>query len=945
MVNVMQHQYFSSRLSEHGGLPAEIAAHNCISISFIRSEADNQPRAATLSKAKFINQLTCHAIRDKKSGPAFIPAVFKSGAKRQNQNVEYLTALVLDVDDGTPYSTLLERLGPYEHVFYTSHSHRPEHPKYRIVIFLEEAIPATDWPAFWQRASAYFGHMDASTKDASRLYFLPSHPKGTASEARHHSGRLLKVDDLPVVQTSRRNGAVSVPISITQKEDVGIEEAGDLKPEQGLQAVIEHCAFMQYASDPVHQNELSNPEWMAMITNACGFENSDAWIHAASEHHDGYDELETQGNIERFREKGYLPMTCASIQGLGFSGCPEGGCQTCKGKVVEAPAGLWGWFRQEEHRRIAATDVTALPSYEVGNFTVFDEGIFHSEQRDGEPPKVTQVSFVRVDVVALGRDTTSGKWGLVLSFLNLDRVRKTWVMPMEMLGSARQPYREPLFSMGVALCPGKRASELFAQFLIEARPERRVLSADRIGWHQNTFVLPDTAYGQVAEEEVVLQLADPTATANFDQAGTLSGWQQGVAGLANGNGRLMLGISLALCGPVVPLLEVENPGFNLRGPSSIGKSLTLKVAASVWGSMGFVRTWNATGNGLQSVAALHNHTFLPLDEMGEAQLSSIGNTVFSLAGGVGRTRAKQNGEHREAKRWQLAFLSTSERSLASVMAEAGQSVVAGQEVRMIEIPADPGKNFGIFDQLNGYENSRQLAVALQDGINAHHGHAGRAWIECLADPERRPEILARIRRYMSAFADQVAMHGDAGQVSRVASRFALVAAVGAACCEEGILPWTAPGMFASVRQCMDAWLDGRGGRGEMEREQAIAMVREFLMRHGSSRFEQYLPGGIEQQGQRIINRAGYVELGEDGEPVYFISADIYKNEVCARMDSKQVTRYLSEAGYLVPGATEARQRTRRLGDRMYFYAVRGSITGSTASADPFACIHRESAVL
>lgn len=902
-----------------------------ICIAFVGSESDNKPIGKVLEKDKFIELLTQHKVRAKKSGPGFIPAVFTPGTGRKNANVEQLTALVLDVDDGTPYETLLEKVRPFEHVYYTSHSHHPEHPKYRIVIFLDKPIPAAEWPFFWQRAANHFGHLDPATKDASRLYFLPAHPAGSQCDTRYAPGRLLKVDDLEelplmAVQITHSGSVASTRVVAV---DIGIEANEELSPEAGLDAVVQRCTFMQRASNPNHQNTVSEPHWMALISNACRFENSDAWIHAASEYHDDYDEAKTQAKIDRLREN-YGPVSCTNIQQLGFSECPPGGCLTCKGQVVSAPAGLWGWLRQDRMQQQVEEDLTNLQTYEIGPFSISDMGIVHTEFKPGQDPKHTQVTNSRVDVIALGRDSSSVNWGLMLSFINLDGVRKTWTMPMEMLAGARQPFREVLLSMGVYLCPNKRAADLFAQYLMEASPDQRVLTVDSIGWHGNVFVLPEGVYGIQGDERVVLQLADPSATADFVQHGTMQGWQDTVARLANGNPRLMLAIALSLSGPVIPLLQAENVGFNLRGPSSIGKSLALKAASSVWSDIRFMRTWNATGNGLQSVAATYNHTFLPLDEMGEAQASSIGSTVFALGGGVGRTRARINGDHREAKRWQLSYLSTSERSLGNIMTEAGQQVVAGQEVRLIEIPADAGVGFGIFNELHGYSDSRRLAEALQAGILEHHGHAGVAWIQCLADPDKKPDILRRIRAYMATFIDQVARHGDAGQVSRVANRFAIIAGVGAVCCEEGILPWRPDDMLGAMRSCMSAWLDHRGGRGEMERETAVSIVREFLMRHGSSRFERDFLPGIEPSVQRVINRAGYTEIGEDQDEVFYISSDVYRSEVCSQMDSRQVTRYLSEAGYLVPAESQQLiHRNRKLGDRKSFYAVRGSIMAPT----------------
>ena len=58
----------------------------------------------------------------------------------------------------------------------------------------------------------------------------------------------------------------------------------------------------------------------------------------------------------------------------------------------------------------------------------------------------------------------------------------------------------------------------------------------------------------------------------------------------------------------------------MTGTSSIGKTMILIVAGSVWGGggmQGYRREWRATLNGLEGVAAMHSDALLALDEMGE----------------------------------------------------------------------------------------------------------------------------------------------------------------------------------------------------------------------------------------------------------------------------------------------------------------------------------------
>jgi uncharacterized protein (DUF927 family) len=63
---------------------------------------------------------------------------------------------------------------------------------------------------------------------------------------------------------------------------------------------------------------------------------------------------------------------------------------------------------------------------------------------------------------------------------------------------------------------------------------------------------------------------------------------------------------------------------------------------------GFIRTWRATSNGLEGVAALHCDSLLCLDEMGQVDSREGGHIAYMLANGVGKTRATRTGEARPA---------------------------------------------------------------------------------------------------------------------------------------------------------------------------------------------------------------------------------------------------------------------------------------------------------
>ena len=62
------------------------------------------------------------------------------------------------------------------------------------------------------------------------------------------------------------------------------------------------------------------------------------------------------------------------------------------------------------------------------------------------------------------------------------------------------------------------------------------------------------------------------------------------------------------------------------------------------------------------------------------------------------------------------------------MAEAGQRIYAGQEVRLVDVPADAGAGWGLFRGSYGAASSKAFADALHAATGRHYGHAGRAFV-------------------------------------------------------------------------------------------------------------------------------------------------------------------------------------------------------------------------
>jgi uncharacterized protein (DUF927 family)/phage/plasmid primase-like uncharacterized protein len=561
------------------------------------------------------------------------------------------------------------------------------------------------------------------------------------------------------------------------------------------------------------------------------------------------------------------------------------GDETASDAPAPAPAPM-------KAKRLHPDSVTC--SYGGGRFDVSSHGVyfFGTDKEGNEQPEKWICS--RLHVVAKTRDATSGEWGRLLEWHDDDRVRHQWAMPLELLQSDGTDMRRELARMGLSIAPGKAQRDLLASFVQVWPVENRARCVERLGWYGSVYVTPSESIGQ-EDEIVVFQNAHALDPA-LSTAGTLDEWRASVARLSMGNSRLVFALSASFAGPLADVACEDSGGFHLRGGSSSGKTTALKVAASVWGDPNaYPRLWRATANGLEGLAALHNDGLLILDELSQIDPKEAGEAAYLLANGQGKARASRTGAARQSARWRLLFLSAGEESLTALMARAGRKANAGQEIRLADIDADSGHGMGAFEVLHDQPTPAALALAVKDAAIKYHGTPGLAWLRhIVADRATLPDTIAE---GIKGFVGDAVTGDAAGQVLRVARRFALVAMAGELATHYGITGWNIGEATMAAHRCFAAWLESFGGTGNREERNILSQVRAFFEAHGASRFEDIHA----TCDQRIINRAGFYRAGVNGEREYLVLSEAFRRELCQGFDIKAATAALLDAGWIEPG--------------------------------------------
>lgn len=509
----------------------------------------------------------------------------------------------------------------------------------------------------------------------------------------------------------------------------------------------------------------------------------------------------------------------------------------------------------------------------------------------GEQPEPIWVCSP-LEIIAITRDDNNENHGKMLRFYDYDEVEHCWSMPLELLGGDGTVYRQTLLSMGLQMREGKQGRELLSRYIQITNPKARMRCVSRLGWYKNLYVLPQITIGNSLEETVVFQ-ANINLTEHHICKGTLEDWQQNVAKYCVDNSRLSFGVSVAFASPLLHLLGEENGGFNLRGPSSGGKTTVLKTSLSVYSSEKELHSWRATSNGLESIAALHNDSLLCLDELGKLEPKIAGEIAYLLVNGGGKQRSEKSGFARKKQSWRLLFLSSGEVGLPDLIRQAGQKVRGGHEVRVVDIPAFTGKH-GIFEHLHFIESGSDFSRMLCTNAGEYHGTPGRAFLQELTS--NQPMHIERIRNLSEQFKrDNTPPNAD-GQVLRVLNRFALIAAAGTLATELEITKWPQDEAFWATTTCFEAWLASRGSTTAQEGNEILRQVKHFFEQHGDSKFT--IMG---ENDQRIINhRAGYKKwVQETGTWIFFVLPESFKQDICSGFDLSIASAILIERGWLV----------------------------------------------
>ncbi|EAP7665168.1 DUF927 domain-containing protein [Salmonella enterica] len=447
---------------------------------------------------------------------------------------------------------------------------------------------------------------------------------------------------------------------------------------------------------------------------------------------------------------------------------------------------------------------------------------------------------------------------------------------------------------GVAITTSAHLLNKLAEYL-QRQGERTVWEVtSTAGWHCGAYVMPD---GEVIgePERPVAFCGGSAAIRGYVVRGNPPDWRENVAALMRGNHSMMLGVLTGLAAPLNSLVGGGCFGIHFFAQSSAGKTTTVEAATSLYGDPEVLRlSWDATRHGLTVEAAARNDGFIPIDEIGQGgKVTEIAQAAYSLFNGVGRIQGRKEGGNRAVARWKIAALSTGEEDFETFLVRGGVTPKAGQLVRLLSVP--------FIDTLffNGYSDGDEHARAIKQMASRYCGAAGREWIRWLSDNKETAvrAVTEKENQWSGRLPDEAS-----SQVRRVASRFALMDAVGGLA--TNITGWEPEESSEAVHAAFDDWVKSFGLENR-EKYQVISRARDFIQRYGLTRFQPYTfgknNGDIDSQyAGRINHLAGYLVKGrrDDGKPEYHIIPSVFDEEILCGISRSFGCKVLEDAGML-----------------------------------------------
>ncbi|MDS3897456.1 DUF927 domain-containing protein [Staphylococcus hominis] len=216
-------------------------------------------------------------------------------------------------------------------------------------------------------------------------------------------------------------------------------------------------------------------------------------------------------------------------------------------------------------------------------------------------------------------------------------------------------------------------------------PPINIKVATRLGHVKDYFIYPYKE--QMENSNVKLHNDDrgfQKLINSFKSKGTLSDYSEKVFVKIKDLPMVMVMLYASLGSVLLYEFDIMPFIVELAGSTSTGKTFTLNLVASVWGTTDLTTTWSSTRNSIEAMAAFLNSFPIFKDDTRNTSTSFVSTAVYNYSSGESKSRSNKKLTIDEKKEWKNILLSTGEASITNMADDK-----AGVSARVVTLEEQP----------------------------------------------------------------------------------------------------------------------------------------------------------------------------------------------------------------------------------------------------------------
>lgn len=273
-----------------------------------------------------------------------------------------------------------------------------------------------------------------------------------------------------------------------------------------------------------------------------------------------------------------------------------------------------------------------------------------------------------------------------------------------------------LTDYGADVASPKGLKDFFSKVLTLPENDERIPKVkvyNRPGWCGNLFVYPTPD----ETDNYIVRRNGINYSAIFTVKGDAAEWLKKFREIIPGRQGQLKRIVIGACAlaPMLKVIGIPNPQFNLWGQSNLAKTPLVKFGLSIYGDPSegkMLRTWGGSSKNRLTMAAGFNSLPQMLDEgesMSANSRKELSAAIYDFATGLIKQINKRNGDVNEAEKFDSVRFSTAETPMHT------DSDKRGAYKRLIDLH--------VSEELFSDDYARALHLFLAE----NHGHYGRQW--------------------------------------------------------------------------------------------------------------------------------------------------------------------------------------------------------------------------